>query len=120
MPASATRVATCWCWGVETSVDGVAGSGWSNTPESKIANRIRRSMSSRREAGIFPEVKSAAVRPEGIPGSAGRSTPASAAATGSRTAKPTSGTTNPFRPPPCLRSPSVAGFWQLGRPLIWL
>ena len=77
-------------------------------------------MSSRRAAGIFPEVKSAAVRPEAFPGSVGRSTPASAAATGSRTAKPKSGTTNPRRPSPCFRSPSVAGFWQLGTPLIWL
>ena len=52
VPASATWVATCWCCGVETSVDGVAGSGLSNNPESKIANRIRRSMSSRRAAEI--------------------------------------------------------------------
>ena len=120
MPASATCAATCWCAGVETSVEGV-GSGLSNTPESKIAYRIRRSMSSRRDAGICPEVKSGCGQAAGAaPGSAGRSTPASAAATGSRTAKPKSGTTNPLRPSPCLRSPSVVGFWQLGRPLIWL
>src|SRR5215831_19034939 len=69
-------------------------------------------MSSRRAAGILPEVKSSAVRPGVFPGRVGRSTPASAAATGSRAAKPKSGTTNPRKPPPCLRSPSVAGFWQ--------
>ena len=37
VPPSATCVATCWCCGVLTSVDGVAGSGLSNTPESNIA-----------------------------------------------------------------------------------
>ena len=37
VPASATSAATRWCRGVDTSVEGVAGSGWSNTPEAKIA-----------------------------------------------------------------------------------
>ena len=120
VPASATSVATCWCCGVDTSVEGVAGSGLSNTPESNMANKMRRTASSTRADGIWPEVRSAAVSALGAPGRAARSTPAFSAATGLRTANPKSGTTNPLKPSPCLRSPSVFGFSQLGDPLIWL
>ena len=118
VPASATCVATCWCCGVETSGGGFVwgATGLSNTPESNIANRMRCAMSSNREAGIC--VKSGIWA--GAFGSCVRSTPASAAGVGFLTAKPKSGTTNPWRPPGRLRSPSVVGFSQLGTPLIWL
>ena len=58
-----------------------------------------------------PGAKSAAVNPPAPPpGSAGRSVPALAAATASRTANPKSGATNPLKSMPFSRSPSVVGF----------
>ena len=77
-------------------------------------------MSSTRAAGTCPDVSISRVRrpPVKSPGSAGRSTPAFAAARPSRTAKAKSGTTKPVEAPVVLeRVEQRSWLSQVGVPL---
>ena len=114
MPPADTFVASAWCSGVLTFAAG-GPSGSSKAPESNIANSVRRTMSSSRAAGTWPEVNMAAVRPPGPP-RAGTSRPASVAASGSLTAKMKSGATKPSKPE-ALRSESSPGLSHVCGPL---
>jgi hypothetical protein len=111
-PSVAIRVARATCSGVLARAGRrSSGTGCWSRPASKMANRVRRTISSSRSAGIRPEVSCSAVRPSGTP-SPGRSRPALAAATGSRTACRKSGATNPSQPQSRLRVRRMPGCWQ--------
>ena len=72
---------------------------------------IRVTMSSSLSGPMRPLVKSSGLRPSAS-SNPGRSRPARAAASGSRTANMKSGATNPAQPHWSFSVPSKSGFWQ--------
>jgi hypothetical protein len=113
LPCSAIRRASATCAGVLTTAEGSPLTGWSNSPTRNIATRMRRTMSSSRAIGTWPDCTAAlSGSPKWVPSGISMSMPALAASTASRVAKIQSETTKPSKPQSESSVASRSGFWQ--------